>query len=329
MKLSDRDLRVFSVVEKDSSLSVSRIASILRLKPHVVRDIIKKYEDLGVIREKYEIDFGRIDLQEVKVYFSLTDKARPEKDAIYNWLLEREDVLKVTVVSGEFDFIAKFLKISMAAINISLSELSAEFGDVFQLKIITAPVGRKVLSRKYLSSTTEREVLSFQKKGSIYLDELDEVILNAVLRDGSLKRRELVAITGAKEKTLSWRIQELKKKGVIRARRYEIDTRVLGRFTCIALVSLKTQEASFRKEFEAYLEKEAEVTEVSETLSFWDYEVRMECLSPESQMNFTDSLYRNFPSKIARVRSLNVVKASAGKNISIDTYKATIEFEAA
>ena|ERR1043165_8587450 len=108
------------------------------------------------------------------------------------------------------------------------------------------------------------------------MDRIDRQLLAALINDGRATYQELGRLVRLSSNTVADRIRRLRKDGVIRGYRAELDFAVLGRDMQI-ITDIRLQDTVDTAEFERGLDAVPQVIEASRLTGEYNYQLRVVC----------------------------------------------------
>ncbi|XAT64436.1 Lrp/AsnC family transcriptional regulator [Geoglobus acetivorans] len=149
-----REIEILKILENNSRISSNEIAEMLNMDVQEVEDIIKKYEDDGVIlKYKTLINWEKAGVEEVYAIIDVRVNLSREKgyDDIAKRIAKFPEVHAVRLVSGEYDFQVVVKGKSLKDISFFIAE-----------KISTIPEVRDTNTHFLLRTYKEEGALLFE-----------------------------------------------------------------------------------------------------------------------------------------------------------------------
>ena len=105
--LDEKDLKILSILEKDSRKTVQHLGEILSIPRATIHNRIKKLERLGIIRTyKAIVDYKKLGM-EITALLHINISSEASTDLVINWLKSHPFVEDIFIVTGQYDIIAK------------------------------------------------------------------------------------------------------------------------------------------------------------------------------------------------------------------------------
>ena len=135
------------------------------------------------------------------------------------------------------------------------------------------------------------------------MDVIDRQLLTALLEDGRATYQDLGREVRLSANTVADRIRRLRKRGVIRGYRADVDLAVLGRKMEL-LSDVRLQEGTDRTEFEERLPRIPQIVAAMRLTGEYDFQLRVVCVDAREFETVIDQLKRGHGVRQLRSRLL-------------------------
>ena len=126
----------------------------------------------------------------------------------------------------------------------------------------------------------------------VVVDSIDRSLLRLLIADGRTTYHDLGATVRLSANTVSDRVRRLRKSGVLRGYRAELDPAALGR-KLLMVSDVRLREGWDRAEFERGLQRVPQVVSGSRLTGEYDFLLRLACIDAAEFETVVDTLKRD------------------------------------
>jgi len=228
MKLDIKNKKILSILDWSARTPVTQIARRVGLNKDVVRYRIKQMEEESVIKSYYPvIDVSRLGYMTVRVYFDFVDVDGEKLREIVRYLDVKFDAGQIFSRDGDYQLgiisWVKSLEEFKEKVN-NLRKLYDVFIEKMQFSIF---IRFNQYPMKYLSENFSKEIV-LKKNDFEKIDSEDLEILKALSKNARRTTTDLSVDLKIPQRTVSYKIKNLEKKGIVLGYRALIDSNKLG-----------------------------------------------------------------------------------------------------
>ncbi len=275
MKLSpiDRDLLALLTFRGDAS--IREIAEILGVKEHTVRYALNKLMRSKSCYFYPFVNFHRIGLMEFELYIAIKSGGEEARERLVKALCAAPRVKFVGALGGEYQLDVLVLAHGIDDLRDTVDSLSrAAPGIDYQMDLailgsVTYFAANFLGPRKHV----EDSVTFAPVNGTYDGDALDRKIIEGLFNKQYSSLRLLSRDLKVPEQTVGYRLQRLKKEGVILGLGYVVDHVKVGLAMTVILVKAKRPSRRLSEKIIASCRRTDCVCFVVESYGAWDYQI--------------------------------------------------------
>lgn len=276
--LSKKDIAILIELEKNSRISINKIAKKLRLSKDGVNYRIKKLIKNKIITRFFaDIDVSKLGLILNKIAFQFQNTDKEKQDEIFNFLKHHPKIGWVVLCSGRWDaLIVAYVK-DLQEYHKLIKSLNESFGEYIHIKEFIAHPKYYVCSRKWFNPKEKPSISSIG--GPINKENLDNKDLTIIKELTKNSRTSIISL--AKTLNLSGsavikRIKNLETKKIILNYRVGLNLEKIGLEFCKSFIYLKNLTSQKEEAIIRYCLHHPRVTAVTYAIGAWDLELEME-----------------------------------------------------
>jgi Lrp/AsnC family leucine-responsive transcriptional regulator len=304
--LDMKDRKILYELDLDCRQTNTQIGKKVGLKKDVVSYRIKKLEDEGYIKNYYTvIDTYRIGYNLFRYYINFQYVTTELKKEIIDYFVNYKNICTVAHAAGKYDLIVVVWVKNLNEFHQFWTKALDKYGDYFEARIFSVYIYGIGFVQSYLLLDSykqeERIELETFGVGDIKkIDEIDYYLLNEL----SLNARQSLIVLAKKfhcsSQTISYRMNRLKKEGIVQAYRVAIDLVKLGlkRYK----VDIYLKEYKQRNNIIRYIKKCPFLIYISTSTGISDLEFEFVVENSEKLIEIVEDINTTFPNS---VRSYN------------------------
>lgn len=310
IRLSDNERCFLAATTLNASVSAKEVAERIGVREHKVRHIRDSLLKRGIITPLYMVDTFRIGYTDFRLF--LSDIAAPSKirTAFERLVLQHHQVYWAARMSGAYQYAITFLSKDPCEMIDFFAAVQPKPDGIYAHKTISIAGDWTVFTQNYLApEMRSRQSISMTTRERIAApDKRDEEILQAMARNPTASLAALARVCGMASTTLGYRIDKLAEMKVVRGQIYLLNYQALGISVYRIMIVEKGLSLSERERLRKYMSNHPNVGALLVCTGGWDYELRFECLNPETVEDFCQTIIDDFGAGIGSVRVSQQVK---------------------
>lgn len=312
VKLDLKDRKILYQLDLNPRQSSAGIGKAVRLSKDVVNYRIKKLEELGVIRWYSLIsNTYRMGLLKVKLYLTLQNETKKKRGEIVDYFCSHPKTEWVAEMSGRWDMTIGYLVKDIYEFNDAMFDLIERYGENLNEKETTISLGVYHFKKDWLlheKREKHREVYQSGKTVEVKLDGLDDELLRVMTNNAKLPLIRLAGTLKQKPQTIRYRLDQLRKKGLVTTSKVYIDLARIGRLFYKSHVYLqKTSEKRVRSLI-SFCESKPEITYVIRNIGPWELEIEFEIESFGKFYSLMEEIKHEFPDVVRKYDYVVITK---------------------
>ena len=280
VKIDLKDRKILYELDLNCRQSNTQIGKKVGLKRDVVAYRIKRMQEEGIIKNYFTvIDSYRLGYNVFRIYFTF-QYATPEiKNKIIDYLANYKHTWVLASMIGKYDLSSVLWIKDINDFYTYWQNIIGKFGDYFAEKNFSIYVKSYSYKKSYLllEEYKKSDRLNYEITGgkeSIKLDDLDYQLLSELAENARVSVVDLTKKLDCSSQTVTYRIKNLVKHGVIQAFRLVIDLSKLGMQHY--KVNLHLKEQSIRQNIINYIQKNPNLTFIGISAGFADLELEFD-----------------------------------------------------
>lgn len=301
-KIDLKDRKILYELDLDCRQSLTQIGKKVGLKKDVVSYRVKKLEEEGVIKNYFTvIDSYKLGYNVFRIYFTF-QYATPEiKNKIIDYLANYKHTWVLASMIGKYDLSSVLWIKDINDFYIYWENILGNFGDYFADKNFSIYVRSYSYKKSYLlgDAYNKSDRLNYEVTGGkepVKIDELDYKILGELAENAKIPIIDLVDKLGCSSQTVTYRVKDLVKQGIIQAFRVGIDLTKFGMQHYKANIHLKEQ--SKRKDIISYMQDNPNLTFIGMSAGFADLELEFDLENSIKLNEILEDIDTKFPGSI-------------------------------
>ena len=308
--LSAKERQFIAAATLTADSSAKEIAQLIGMREHAVRYMRDGLIQRGIIRPVYHINYFKIGLNDFGIYFSRGSENSASRKRFEAQLEKTPGVFWVAKTGGSYQYALSFVTSKTHLVGDLFSALRpSETGTHFD-KSFGIRMDWTIYSPSYLSGDTKkRSRITFRPGESVVeIDETDRKVLRVLSDFPSKTVAECSRITGINASSFTYRMEQLRKQGVIHGRRYMLETPLLGISNQRLLLVDRGLTALQRQELFDVCSRHPNVVAFLCCTGDWDFELRFESESVADIDVFCQLLYDTFGNGIGSLKTVQQLR---------------------
>jgi len=310
-KLDLKDRKILYELTLDSRQSFRSIGRKVGLSKDIFISRVKKLQDKGIISKFYtRFDNSKLGLIAMRVYIKFQYVTPDKKNEIVNHFIKCKFSPVLASTEGNYDIVVILLFKEFNEINPFWLKTLNKYGDFFSKRVISIFTGETDYPKSFLIDEKDdrnklKTTLGISKK--IDLDPLDRRLMDILGLDSRIPTIEIAQKLKTSTNTINYRINKLKKLGVILGFKVLINLSKLGYKWYKADFFLKNY--SNTQKIIKYLENKPYLFCVDRTIGYADLEFEFFLKNTDELLKIFEEISTKFPDTIKEYSYFRLVKA--------------------
>ncbi|MFC1685629.1 Lrp/AsnC family transcriptional regulator [Nanoarchaeota archaeon] len=221
MKLRKFDRRLLYHLSHDASLSLTKLAKLMKSSKQLVSYNLNKLVSSGIISMFYSvIDHSRLGYIELRVMIRLSQSSPKKEQEVINYLLKKKSIRRVLVVDDHFDLIVDLVEKDFNNLYEVIISLQEKFGKYIAEIQVDNVRSREMFPFRVFSENPSKKTdytRVYYKKAEkpFILDDTDRKIIREIEKNCRFDYVKLSTKLHIPPKTIMYRIKRLEKERVI------------------------------------------------------------------------------------------------------------------
>lgn len=279
MKLKKSERSVLRLLEQDGRMSFSLIGKKTRMSQQRVSYTVSSLIKREVIHNFFPlIDYSKFGLIGFRVYFRINYINENKFNELIDFFVNNEHTYWVKRCSGRYDLIVTFLASNVSQFNKILRSSMEKFPQQLQSHNVLTNIVIRFFGRKYLigrSGKITQKIIGGDREVE-KVDEIDIKLLSGLANNARMSSVKLAEITGVTPKTVINRIENLKRRKILKGFGILVDPKDIGGVSHILLIKYHNISLKLENDLINFLRYHPNVTSLVKTLGEWDVEITLE-----------------------------------------------------
>lgn len=320
MRLTEKQKLVLWAVQNNAEASVGAICRMTGSREHTVRDALVRLEEMGVIYPMHPINIYPLGFTEYVVFFALAIKQEKKRRELLRYLIASDRISLMLELGGDYEYGINICARDVDQVSCYLEQLGDNFGEIVAEKAIAVRHLYIGFGRKYLAGRRTKPLVRLGPTQSMAtIDEVDHRILKALSRERVISHAKIAAQLGLPASTLHYRLNQLKRQGILLNAIYAITPTLFDMQSFRLLLYVKSLSQNFRVKLEQYCTKHLQVVNMVRTFGAWDYEISVEVERCNVMPAITQEFKHVFGAQLSAVKVLPVFNFLKGCNYPFDS----------
>ena len=301
----DRDLLYW--LDVDGRMTYSQLAKRTKMSKQLVKYRIERLEQEGFIKGYFPmIDTSRLGFITFRVYFKFRNLAPEKKETIIEYLKSQKSIWAVVLIAGKWD----------VALGVSVKDIY-DFYDTWDkiLKEHLESIGDYKVSiyspiyhyaKSYLIEKEDKSAIRILGgKDKAEFDKKDIQILLKLSKNARISLLELSDSLKMTPESISYRIKQLEKKGIIQGYRAMIDVHKMGYEFYKAEIRLSNYDKI--EQIFTYCHFQPNINQVDKTIGGETLEIEFHVKSLHEMLKLIEEFESRFPKTVERFDYITVI----------------------
>ena len=294
-KLDLFDRKILFELENDSRRPVSLLSKKLKRSRKFIDFRIQRLQKKGIIKKFVTlVDAGKLGLTIWNVYLELQNLTTESKAEIIGYLKGNKKVWWVALTTGRWNLIYSIFVKDIKDFYNTVEDFNSKFGNYILNQSLAAHVEVEIFSRGYLVGEPSIGVTWFKELSPVELDETDKKILKELSSNARASSMELAEKLKLTPRIVSYRINELVKRGVICRFRLQLDVSKIGMGFYKVIVHLKNISKERGNSLKEYCRKLGYIFHYEKKIGPWMLELEMDVESYEKANQIMETMKEKY-----------------------------------
>lgn len=271
------DKKIIFELDRNSRQSISQLSKKLKKNRNVIEYRIKTLEEKGIIRQYITtLDPGTLGLMAWNVYLEFQNTTPEIEEEIISYLEQRKNVWWIAVTTGKWNVIYSIVVKNVQEFYYTVRRFNEKYGSHVLNQSLASHVEIDILSRGYLVDQDSESSPWFRTYETVELDETDKIILKKLAKNARISSVELARSLNITSTSVTRRIKELVRKGVIVKFRLDLDVQKYGYKYFKILIHLKNITKRGDTELKEYCRRLRNVFHYEKKIGPWMLEIELD-----------------------------------------------------
>lgn len=309
-RLTEIDLKVIGALYHGGKSPIEKLASSIKLKPHVFRYSQQKLLELEIITLQPFVNTYAFGGNQCELYIELATSNVKKIKKFESHLIDNQNVPWIGKYLGRFQYGLTFLAEDLNDIHKRSEELLGDYSDlisnyqlVLRKEYLEFPL--KIFQTNIQKSKEDFRIGGYKKTSKI--DKVDHQIIKELSASPFLSFRELGDKIGMHHSSVHQRIKNLEDAGILAGWAYYVSFEKLGLLNYTFLISLKNLSKKTLEAVKAFCRENRNVLYVSEGSGSWNVKISSVFYQPIEASNFLNLINESFGDSISEMEVLTAL----------------------
>ncbi len=311
MKIDLKDRKILYELDRDSRQSNKEIARAVGLSEQVVGNRIKRLVDLGIIEYFYvKTNPSVLGYMHIKIYLRLHNITKEKEEELLQDLHSQKNIFWLSSLRGKYDLVVSIYVKNVADFTKKYDLIFEKWRDYILERDVVVLERASTYTKAYLlpNQKPEEIVYTIGEEKHLELDDTDIRLLKILNQEGRKPLIDIAKQLKVSADTVKYRINHLKKNGVVTGFSVKIDFRKLNNQYHLFFLKLQNMNSQKYKKLETLGRMNKNVVVLIRTIGDHDLELEVEITNPEELDKLLRSLRDNFTSEIKNYEILEVTR---------------------
>ena len=288
-KLDKLDLKILTVLDANSRISLAGLARELRVAQETVRYRVNQLEkNKFILHFMSVIDTGHLGYCFYKVLFRLHNASEADVKRFTRSFVEMKQISWVARLYGSFDVGITATMVKPGEMSELVDQVTTQYCSLISDRTFSVNIRGEYLTRSYLGSEKRRTKAALHyhvetdREG---IDILDESILRSLALDSRESSTAIAAKLDVSHDMVRSRIRKLEQRKILTRYTIVLNHEAMGQLHYKVLFFLNASSTKEATRFETFCRNVPQIVYIIKALGAWDYELDIEVQS-------TRDLYR-------------------------------------
>lgn len=306
-----KDKKILYELDRNSRQTNKQIAKKVGLSEQVVGNRIRRLQDLGIIKYFFvKTNPSVLGYMHIKIYLRLHNITKEKEEELLNDLNNQKNIYWLSSLRGKYDLVASIYVKNIADFSKKYEAIFGKWRDYILERNVIVLERAFTYTKAYLipKQKSEEIVYSIGEEKEVQLDKADNEILKILNKDG---RKSLIDISKelkVSADTVKYRLNNLKKRGIITGFGVKIDYKKLNNHHNIIFLKLQNMNLQKYKKLESFAKINKNLIIFIKTIGDHDVELEVETTNDDELDELMKTLRDHFVSEIKDYEILEVTR---------------------
>ena len=315
--IDETDRKILYYLDMDARMPVKKIAKLIKEKSEKINYRVKRLFRERIIKRCYaEVDPWKTGQTSFKVYFQFQGVDKDKIEEMYGFLKKNCNIGWAGSCLGRWDMIVEIIAHDRHEFTKYYSRFHEKYYEYILNKVIGVTLERIFVSKRWLAPDIQQfntsVMIGYPEKD---VDDKDVAILLHLTRNGRDPVNKISQALGMPPTTISQRIANLRKKGIIPNFRIDLDLKKFNRVYCKSFIYFSMATDDAQKRLIDFCIHYPEVVFITKCIAPWDMEIEAMMPTFNEFTDFMNDLHKRFPDVIRNFETA-VINRDTG-NLSI------------
>lgn len=308
-KLTKKDQRIISELDKNSRQTDSQIAKKIGLSKQVVNYRINNLLKKKIITDFYTtLDTAKLGFNSYYVFMKLEKINKQKEEELILKLKELDFVGWLLTGVGRWDLCVLLFADTMERFDAQLSQITNLCGDNLYDYNFTIMVSSEHVSYKFVTPKDFSKVRQKERKEKITLDKTDISVLKEIASNARISLTDIQKKTKIPIHTSVYRIKSLERQEIILGYKTKLDVAKLGFQWHLLLLKFQNISNKRKKEFIYFCENHKYIYYITQTIGFYNLMLDIHVKTSDEFLKLIQELRDKFSDVIKIYESIFVFK---------------------
>lgn len=317
LKIDVKDRKILLELQKNSKASYSTIGKSVGLPKTVVAYRINKLKESGLLSLFCTvISKTRLNYIQARLFLKLHNYNEEIENKLLEFLKNKKGIHWVATLNGCYDFSIIFLSKDLIEMNNTYQEIIYKFSKYILDKDLSIPLQTYYFPLRYVFEEKDKIISSTIKKKKHTLTKLDIDIINLIKQDSRKQILEISETLNISTQTVTKRIKDLEKSGIIGAYRIRIDHKLLGFHHFHTFLTLSNINEKKEKEIIEFISNITSTMHIIKATGKYDLEFesilknhfQLHDIISRIKNRFSENIQKEESCLIYKIHNINTVK---------------------
>jgi len=309
LELDKKNSQILFELDKNSRISINKIAKKIKLSRDVVRYRIKQLEKQEIIQKYIAIiDFTKLGYQNIRLYLRLKNTSTEIEEKMINYLINQKNIFTVYKTDGKYDLAIGFFVKDLQKYQIYYEKFLKIFKPYILKKKFSICLNYVHFNRNYLTEKKYYNLspISIGSSKFYQYDNKDIQLLNLIKEDARISLLDLSKKMKMTPTGIKYKLKNLEKNKVIMAYKVLINFDKFG--YKYYKIDLDLEDVSIIPSLKQYVIQHPNIIYQDIFIGGSDFEFDCELLNQQELYKIFEDLKKLFPEKIRNYHYYKALK---------------------
>ena len=314
LKLNALDRKLLYELDKDARQPLTQLARKTRASVSLIDYRLARMERAGLIKNYLTfLDAGKLGLMIWNVYLQLQNTTEKGEQEIIDYLCTLRRTWWVAKCSGGWDIIYSLCVRDVKEFYRIVNDVHNRFGSHILNQSLAAHAEVEIISRGYFLDKRGEGVTWYKTVEQPRLDTSDLTILQTIADKARMPITEIAKKTHLTTRIVSYRLKELKQRGIINRFRLQLDVKRIGMHFYKAIVYVKDITDEKHMRLKEYCANQGNIIHYEQKMGPWMLELELDASSYEVADKQLKAMKEAFPEFVRSVELLIITDEPKGE----------------